>query len=79
MILIIAVKYNMTKEINLLSGILKYIDDSVNKLLSKVELEVYKLMKDGINYKEIANILGKTPKQIDNTIQRIRIKLKKLK
>jgi len=58
---------------------IKYIDDKVQEILSKVELDVYKLMKDGINYKEIANILGKTPKQIDNTIQRIRFKLKNLK
>ena len=58
---------------------IKYIDDNVKKILSKVEIEVYNLMKDDINYKEIATILGKTPKQIDNTIQRIRMKLKKLR
>ena len=58
---------------------IKYIEESVKSILSKVELDVYNLMKDGINYKEIADILGKTPKQIDNTIQRIRIKLKNLK
>lgn len=58
---------------------IKYIDDNVKNILSKGELEVYNLMKDGINYKEIASILGKTPKQIDNTIQRIRFKLKNLK
>ena len=58
---------------------IKYIDDKVKNLLSKVELDVYNLMKDGINYKEIASILGKTPKQIDNTIQRIRVKLKNLR
>jgi len=58
---------------------IEYIDNSVKKILSKGELEVYYLMKDGINYKEIADILGKSPKQIDNTIQRIRYKLKNLK
>lgn len=58
---------------------IKYIEDNVKNLLSKVELEVYNLMKDGINYKEIADVLGKTPKQIDNTIQRIRYKLRNLK
>lgn len=58
---------------------IEYIDKSVKKVLSKGELEVYYLMKDGINYKEIADILGKSPKQIDNTIQRIRYKLKNLK
>jgi len=58
---------------------IEYIDNSVKKILSKGELEVYYLMKDGINYKEIADILGKSPKQVDNTIQRIRYKLKNLK
>ena len=58
---------------------IEYIDNNVKNLLSKCELEVYNLMKDGINYKEIAIVLGKTPKQIDNTIQRIRFKLKNLK
>lgn len=58
---------------------IEYINNNVKNILSDVELEVYNLMKDGINYKEIADILGKTPKQIDNTIQRIRFKLKNLK
>ena len=31
-----------------------------------------------MNYQEIADKLNKTPKQIDNTIQRIRIKLKNI-
>lgn len=58
---------------------LKYINKEVKSLLSNSELEVYNLMIKGLNYTEIANILNKTPKQIDNSIQRIRIKLKKLK
>jgi DNA-directed RNA polymerase specialized sigma24 family protein len=36
-------------------------------------------MLEGYDYKEIAIKLDKTPKQIDNTIQRIRNKIKKLK
>ena len=58
---------------------LKYINHEVQHLLSSSELEVYNLMIKGLNYIEIASILNKTPKQIDNSIQRIRIKLKKLK
>lgn len=58
---------------------LEYINDSVKKILSKTELEVYYLMLDGLDYQEISTKLNKTPKQIDNTIQRIRIKLKKIK
>lgn len=58
---------------------LKYINNEVKSLLSSSELEVYNLLLNGLNYTEIANVLKKTPKQIDNSIQRIRIKLKKLK
>lgn len=58
---------------------LKYINNEVQSLLSSSELEVYNLLLNGLNYIEIAKVLKKTPKQIDNSIQRIRIKLKKLK
>lgn len=47
------------------------------KILSKSEREVLALLIDGNNYQEIAKLLGKSPKQIDNTIQRIRTKLRK--
>lgn len=57
---------------------LKYINKKVKDLLSPKELEVYNLLLQGLTYQEIAITLNKTPKQIDNTIQRIRIKLKKL-
>ena len=58
---------------------LEYINGEVKKLLSSQELEVYNLLIEGYTYVEIAKNLNKTPKQIDNTIQRIRIKLKKFK
>lgn len=58
---------------------LKYINNEVQSLLSSSELEVYNLLLNGLNYIEIASVLKKTPKQIDNSIQRIRFKLKKLK
>ncbi len=48
------------------------------KILSKSEYEVFLYMLKGLNYIEIANILDKSSKQIDNTIQRIRFKLKSL-
>ena len=57
---------------------LKYINNEVKKLLSSSELEVYNLLIQGMNYQEIASILNKTPKQVDNTIQRIRKKLQNL-
>ena len=58
---------------------LKYINNEVKTLLSQSELEVYNLLIQGLNYQEIASILNKKPKQIDNTIQRIRKKLQNLK
>lgn len=70
--------YEPLKKIENLDTI-KYINKEVKNILSKTELEVYNLMIEGLNYQEIAIILNKTPKQIDNSIQRIRIKLKNLK
>ena len=58
---------------------LEYINNEVKNILSNGELQVYNLMIKGLDYVEIAKVLNKTPKQIDNTIQRIRIKLKKMK
>ena len=46
--------------------------------LSPLEYEVYKLLITGFNYIDIAKILSKEPKQIDNTIQRLRTKIKEL-
>ncbi len=47
-------------------------------VLTAFEREVFNLKKDNFNYKEIAEILEKDPKSIDNTIQRIKFKLKKI-
>lgn len=49
-------------------------DDS--KLLSPLEKQVARMLADGKNYREIADALGRSPKSVDNTIQRIRRKLK---
>lgn len=48
-------------------------------ILSTYEYEVFKYKLDGFNYKEIAKILNKSSKEIDNTLYRIRNKLKKHK
>ena len=71
-------KYEPLKTISNID-MLKYINNEVKTLLSSNELEVYNLLIQGMNYQEIASILEKTPKQIDNTIQRIRKKLENLK
>lgn len=51
---------------------------NLEKQLSDMEKQVFELKKDGFTYKEIAEILDKEPKMIDNTIQRIKQKLKKI-
>lgn len=45
--------------------------------LSKLEQEVLQLFLQGLTYQEIAARLGRTPKVIDNALQRIKGKLKK--
>lgn len=50
----------------------------LNNQLSDLEKQVFELKKNDFNYKEIAEILDKNPKVIDNTIQRIKAKLKKI-
>lgn len=47
------------------------------KVLSDFEYRVFTYMINDISYQKIAVMLEKTPKQIDNTIQRIKIKMKK--
>ncbi len=50
----------------------------IKTALSTHEYEVYSLLLNGLSYQEIALVLNKTPKQIDNTIQRLRNKIKKI-
>lgn len=46
--------------------------------LSKKENDVFSLMVSGFDYKQIAKILKETPKQVDNSIQRIKLKIKSI-
>ncbi len=50
--------------------------DVAKKCLSNFEYEVFIYMINSTNYKTIAKALDKTPKQIDNTIQRIKAKMR---
>ncbi|MDD2504765.1 MAG: sigma-70 family RNA polymerase sigma factor [Bacilli bacterium] len=50
----------------------------IKEMLSPLEYEVYELLISGFSYIDIATILDKEPKQIDNTIQRLRTKIKDL-
>ena len=51
---------------------------NIDEALSPFEKDVYDLVINEFNYLDIAKILNKEPKQIDNTIQRIRNKIKDL-
>ena len=50
----------------------------IEAILSEGEYEVYALMISGLKYGEIALLLNKNPKQVDNTIQRVKNKIKKI-
>ncbi len=47
-----------------------------HEILTDLEKQVFDLKLSGFNYKEIATILDKEPKTIDNAIQRIKNKIK---
>ena len=52
--------------------------NDIMKSLSNNEKDVLYLMVDGFSYKEIATILNLEPKSVDNTIQRIKNKVKSI-
>lgn len=49
----------------------------IEENLSKLEKEVLKMYLSGISYQEIASIMGRSPKSIDNALQRVKKKLEK--
>lgn len=65
---------NMVEDYDFQTRILSKMDDK----LSDIEKEVFELKLNGFTYKEIANLLEKDTKVIDNCIQRIKTKLKKI-
>lgn len=71
------------KENDPLENIVK--EEKLQELISKIkaslsesEYEVYTLMLNGLKYDEIATLLNKNLKQVDNTIQRVKSKIKKI-
>lgn len=48
--------------------------EEVSKNLSKMEKQVFDYMLEGLNYQQIAEKMGKSPKAIDNAIQRMKSK-----
>ena len=56
----------------------KIIGDFIDNGLSDLERNVFELYITGMNYSEIAGVLGRDDKSTDNAIQRIRGKIKKV-
>ena len=54
----------------------KQIVELIEEKLTDFEKQVFELMLSYFNYKEIADMLDKEPKQVDNAIQRIKVKVK---
>lgn len=52
-----------------------YIENRIGHVLSSYEKEVLHLQIDGLDYIKIAEVLEKSPKSVDNALQRIRNKL----
>lgn len=53
---------------------------AINRLfgkLSALEKEILSYYMEGMSYSEIAKLIGKTEKSVDNAIQRIRLKMRK--
>ena len=65
---------NITNDENYLELLKK-----IKEELSDKEYEVFSLLVTGLSYVEIAEKLDKNPKQIDNAIQRIKNKIKKIR
>lgn len=56
---------------------LKFTEEKIRKSLSEFELEVMEHYINGKSYTEIAQLLEKEPKSIDNAIQRVKKKIQK--
>lgn len=65
------------ERILLIKELFKEIKIFLKKELSVFEQDILILLSKGYSYREICMLLKKEPKKIDNTIQRIRQKLKK--
>lgn len=56
----------------------EYIQKALEKELSKLEFKVLLMYIDGMGYQEIAQMMNKKPKSIDNAIQRIKQKVSRI-
>ena len=53
-------------------------ENAILKELSEFEKQVFELHLTGMNYTEIAKVLGRDEKSTDNALQRIKVKIKKM-
>ena len=56
---------------------IEILGEKIDENLSKLEKEVLNMYLKGISYQEIAKIMKRTPKSIDNALQRVKKKLEK--
>lgn len=59
----------------MLKTLLEEISSNENNVFSSLEMEVWNLYSQGCNYREIADILDRSPKTVDNAIQRTKKKI----
>lgn len=57
---------------------LEYMEELIEKKLSRFEREVLRYYLSGMNYSQIADTLGKSSKATDNALQRIKKKIKQI-
>ena len=57
---------------------LRILEEEMNASLSALEKQVLELFMTGMNYVEIAQVLGRTQKSTDNALQRAKGKVKKI-
>lgn len=75
----LGVNYNTPESIFIRKEELKLIVNNINELkFSQLETRILNLLSKEYEYSDIIKILNENPKKIDNTIQRIRKKIKEL-
>ena len=72
---ILAAPVSNPEEMILIHDTFDEIPSAMSQILSKFELQVWQLYISGQNYTDIAEKTGKSPKSIDNALQRIKRKI----
>lgn len=64
------------EKLAMLKEAIRDIESGDSEKLSNFEREVWEKMRQGMNYREIATALGRTPKAVDNAMQRLKKKIR---